>query len=53
MITLTDAVGATSNAEHDNAITFDYPMFSKPTTVAEYVLALSGEPATADTSRGY
>ncbi len=53
VITLTDAVGATSNAEHDNAIAYDYPMFSKPTTVADYVQSLSGEFASADTSRGY
>ncbi len=53
VITLTDAVGATSNAEHDNAIAYDYPMFSKPTTVAEYIQSLAGESASADTSRGY
>jgi nicotinamidase-related amidase len=53
VITLTDAVGATSEAEHTNAITYDYPMFSKPTTVDEYVGALKGEAAAADSSRGY
>ncbi|MCC6494807.1 MAG: cysteine hydrolase [Propionibacteriaceae bacterium] len=53
VITLTDAVGATSNAEHDNAIAYDYPMFSKPTTVADYVQSLSGDFASTDTSRGY
>lgn len=47
------AVGATSLDEHANAIKFDYPMFSKPITTAEYVAGLAGEPATADTSRGY
>ncbi|MCL2735993.1 MAG: cysteine hydrolase [Propionibacteriaceae bacterium] len=52
VITLTDAVAATSQEEHDNAIKFDYPMFSKPMTVAEYVGALSGE-AVGDSSRGY
>lgn len=51
--TLTDAVGATSLEEHANAIKFDYPMFSKPITVEEYVAALAGAEATADTSRGY
>lgn len=51
--TLTDAVGATSVEEHANAIKYDYPMFSKPITVDEFVAALSGEAATADTSRGY
>ena len=53
VITLTDAVGATSIAEHDNAITYDYPMFSKPTTVDAYVATLQGAMATADSSRGY
>ena len=52
VITLTDAVAATSAAEHDNAIAYDYPMFSKPTTVDEWVASLSGA-ATADTSRVY
>ena len=52
VITLTDAVAATSQPEHDNAIQYDYPMFSKPMTVAEYVEALAGA-AVGDTSRGY
>jgi nicotinamidase-related amidase len=51
--TLTDAVGATSLEEHANAIKFDYPMFSKPITSDEFVAALAGAAATADTSRGY
>lgn len=51
--TLTDAVGATSVEEHANAITYDYPMFSKPISTAEYVAALSGDEATTDASRGY
>ena len=51
--TLTDAVGATSLEEHANAIKFDYPMFSKPITTEEFVAALAGAAATADTSRGY
>lgn len=53
VVTLTDAVGATSVEEHENAIKYDYPMFSKPTTTAEFVAGLSGEEASADTSRGY
>ncbi len=52
VITLTDAVGATSAAEHENAITYDYPMFSKPTTVAEFVSSLEGADL-ADASRVY
>ena len=53
VITLTDAVGATSQAEHANAITYDYPMFSKPMTADEYVGTLQGAAVTADASRGY
>jgi len=52
VITLTDVVAATSQEEHDNAIKFDYPMFSKPMTVAECLDALGGM-AVADSSRGY
>ncbi|MDR1712111.1 MAG: cysteine hydrolase [Propionibacteriaceae bacterium] len=52
VITLTDAVAATSQEEHDNAIKYDYPMFSKPMTTAEFTEALAGA-AVADTSRGY
>jgi nicotinamidase-related amidase len=53
VITLTDAVAATSQPEHDNAIQYDYPMFSKPMTTAEYLKLLQGVGAVADTSRGY
>ncbi len=52
VITLTDAVAATSAEEHDNALKYDYPMFSKPMTTAEYLDALKGA-VTADASRGY
>lgn len=37
VITLTDCVAATSIEEHDNAIKFDYPMFSRPMTAAQFV----------------
>ncbi|MDR1852678.1 MAG: cysteine hydrolase [Propionibacteriaceae bacterium] len=50
--TLTDAVAATSQEEHDNAIKYDYPMFSKPVTVEEFADILEGADA-EDTSRGY
>jgi len=52
VVTLTDCVGATSEAEHKNAITYDYPMFSKPMTAAEFGAALGGS-ASDDSSRGY
>ena len=52
VVTLTDCVAATSQAEHDNAIQYDYPMFSKPMTSSEFAGFLQGsdEP---DASRGY
>jgi ureidoacrylate peracid hydrolase len=37
VVTLTDCVAGTSVEEHENAITYDYPMFSKPTTADEFV----------------
>ena len=52
VITLTDVVAATSQEEHDNAIKYDYPMFSKPMTAQEYLAALAGA-SVADGSRGY
>jgi nicotinamidase-related amidase len=52
VVTLTDCLAATSQAEHDNAIQYDYPMFSKPMTSSEFASSLQGidEP---DASRGY
>src|SRR5690606_37158386 len=40
VITLTDCTAATSQAEHDNALQFDYPMFSTPVTSEEIAAAL-------------
>jgi nicotinamidase-related amidase len=52
VVTLTDCVGATSEAEHTNAITYDYPMFSKPMTAKEFATTLGGAD-TQDASRTY
>jgi nicotinamidase-related amidase len=41
VVTLTDCVAGTSVEEHDNAIKFDYPMFSQPMTAAEFINALT------------
>ncbi|MGB0099488.1 MAG: cysteine hydrolase [Nocardioides sp.] len=41
VITLSDCVAATSQAEHDNALAYDYPMFSTPVTAADVIAALS------------
>jgi nicotinamidase-related amidase len=40
VITLPDCLAAASQEEHDNAIAFDYPMFSLPMTSAEVLAAL-------------
>jgi ureidoacrylate peracid hydrolase len=40
VITLSDCVAATSVEEHDNALKYDYPMFSEPMTAAEFVAGL-------------
>jgi len=37
VITLSDCTAATSVAEHENAISYDYPMFSKPMTATEVI----------------
>jgi nicotinamidase-related amidase len=52
VVTLTDCVAATSQEEHDNAIAYDYPMFSRPMSSKEFLDELGGA-ATEDTSRGY
>jgi hypothetical protein len=49
---LTDCGGATSGEEHENAITYAYPMFSKPMTSQEFLATLAGGSA-EDSSRGY
>ena len=53
VVTLTDCVGAPSEAEHTNAITYDYPMFSKPMTSQEFSDAIESGTSTGDASRGY
>ena len=47
VITLSDCVAATSEAEHDNAIKFDYPMFSEVMTSESFGDALKGAPVAA------
>jgi nicotinamidase-related amidase len=37
VITLSDCVAATSAEEHDNALKYDYPMFSEPMTADQFV----------------
>lgn len=39
--TLTDCTAATSSEEHENAIAFDYPMFSKPISAEELIQELA------------
>ncbi len=52
VVTLTDRVAATSQEEHDNAIAYDYPMFSRPMSSKESLDELGGA-TTEDTSRRY
>jgi nicotinamidase-related amidase len=40
VITLSDCLAATSVEEHDNAITYDFPMFSQPMTSSELIAQL-------------
>jgi ureidoacrylate peracid hydrolase len=37
VITLTDCVAATSMDQHENALNYDFPMFSKPMTSGEFL----------------
>lgn len=53
VVTLTDCVAGTSAEEHANAITYDYPMFSKPMTGDDFVGTLTGQSEAGDESRGY
>ena len=41
VITLTDCLAATSSEEHENALKYDYPMFSVPTSAAELIEQLA------------
>lgn len=47
VITLSDCVAATSTEEHENAIRFDYPMFSDVMTSRAFVDELQGTPVAA------
>jgi nicotinamidase-related amidase len=49
VVTLSDCVAATSPEEHENAIRFDYPMFSRPMSAEEFTadLAARREPVDA------
>jgi ureidoacrylate peracid hydrolase len=40
VITLSDCVAATSIEEHENALRYDYPMFSQPMTSTEFIDAV-------------
>lgn len=48
VITLTDCTAATSQEEHDNALKYDYPMFSTPVTSEEISFSASGKIVTSD-----
>ena len=48
VVTLSDCVAATSAEEHENAIRFDYPMFSEPMSADSFTSALAGDRETAE-----
>ncbi|HHU10783.1 MAG TPA: cysteine hydrolase [Intrasporangiaceae bacterium] len=45
VVTLTDGTAATSQDAHDNAVAFDYPMFSHPMTAEDVIAALESAAA--------
>ena len=53
MVTIKDCTAATSQAEHDAAHQFTYPMFSRPMDHTEFLAELKGDVSAGDTSRGY
>jgi ureidoacrylate peracid hydrolase len=42
VITLNDCLAATSAEEHDNALKYDFPMFSQPMTSSDFITELGG-----------
>jgi ureidoacrylate peracid hydrolase len=42
VITLSDCLAATSAEEHDNALKFDFPMFSEPMASKDFIAELAG-----------
>lgn len=42
VVTLTDCTAATSQEEHDNALKYDFPMFSRPTLSKDFIAQLPG-----------
>ncbi|MDO5743560.1 MAG: cysteine hydrolase [Micrococcaceae bacterium] len=53
VVTLTDAVAATSVEEGESAVRFNYPMFSTPATSDQFIATLGSATTLADSSRGY
>jgi nicotinamidase-related amidase len=43
VITLNDCTAATSHEEHDNALAYDFPMFSQPMSADDVIAELAGE----------
>lgn len=53
VVTITDAVAATSIEEGESAVRFNYPMFSTTATSDEFIAALTDQSTLTDTTRGY
>jgi nicotinamidase-related amidase len=41
VLTLTDCMAATSLEQHNNAIAYDFPMFSQPTMSGDFISELT------------
>jgi nicotinamidase-related amidase len=41
VVTLNDCLAATSIAEHDNALSYDFPMFSQPMSSSEFIAEIA------------
>lgn len=50
VLTLADCVAATSQAEHDNALAYDFPMFSLPVSADAVIAALSSPTESAESA---
>ncbi len=53
VVTLTDCCAATSREEHDAALRYTFPMFSRPMPHDVFLAGFAGGAQVEDTSRGY
>ncbi len=53
VITLTDCCATLSQAEHDNALKSDFPMFSQPMTHTDFIEVLENQKELEMKGKGY